>query len=241
MSEPRTLDGKTALVTGGTRGIGRAIAERLLRDGADVVITGTRRDGRGPEGTRYEAADFADEQATQELASRVAELGIDILVNNAGINKISPFAEIERADFARIQRVNVTAPFMLCQAVVPTMRARGWGRIVTVSSIFGIVSREQRAAYSTSKFGVDGMTAALAAEVARDGILANCVAPGFIDTDLTRRVLGEEGMAELSAHVPARRPGKPEEVAALVAWLVGPENTYVSGQNLVIDGGFTRV
>ena len=241
MSEPRTLDGKTALVTGGTRGIGRAIAERLLRDGADVVITGTRRDGRGPEGTRYEAADFADEQATQELASRVAELGIDILVNNAGINKISPFAEIERADFARIQRVNVTAPFMLCQAVVPTMRARGWGRIVTVSSIFGIVSREQRAAYSTSKFGVDGMTAALAAEVARDGILANCVAPGFIDTDLTRRILGEEGMAELSAHVPARRPGKPEEVAALVAWLVGPENTYVSGQNLVIDGGFTRV
>lgn len=241
MSEPRTLNGKTALVTGGTRGIGRAIAERLLRDGADVVITGTRRDGRGPEGTRYEAADFADEQATQELASRVAELGIDILVNNAGINKISPFAEIERADFARIQRVNVTAPFMLCQAVVPTMRARGWGRIVTVSSIFGIVSREQRAAYSTSKFGVDGMTAALAAEVARDGILANCVAPGFIDTDLTRQVLGEEGMAELSAHVPARRPGKPEEVAALVAWLVGPENTYVSGQNLVIDGGFTRV
>ncbi len=241
MSEPRTLNGKTALVTGGTRGIGRAIAERLLRDGADVVITGTRRDGRGPEGTRYEAADFADEQATQELASRVAELGIDILVNNSGINKISPFAEIERADFARIQRVNVTAPFMLCQAVVPTMRARGWGRIVTVSSIFGIVSREQRAAYSTSKFGVDGMTAALAAEVARDGILANCVAPGFIDTDLTRQVLGEEGMAELSAHVPARRPGKPEEVAALVAWLVGPENTYVSGQNLVIDGGFTRV
>jgi NAD(P)-dependent dehydrogenase (short-subunit alcohol dehydrogenase family) len=124
--------------------------------------------------------------------------------------------------------------------VVPAMRERGWGRIVNISSIWGTISREQRGAYSASKFALDGLTAALAAEVARDGVLANCVSPGFIDTELTRTVLGEDGIAELMAQVPARRLGSPAEVAAFVAWLAGPENTYVSGQNLVIDGGFSR-
>lgn len=117
---------------------------------------------------------------------------------------------------------------------------RGFGRIVTLSSIWGHISKAGRASYSASKFGVDGMTAALAAEVAADGILANCVAPGFIDTELTRRVLGEDGIAELIQKVPAGRLGRPQDVANLIAWLVSRENAYVSGQNIVIDGGFTR-
>lgn len=235
------LTGKLAVVTGGTRGIGAAIATRLLADGAEVVVTGTRPDGQGPDGCRYLAADFTDTAATIRCAEHLAEMGVDILVNNAGINKVSPFAEIDPADFARIQQVNVTAPFLLARAVVPGMKAKGWGRIVTISSIWGRISRAGRASYSASKFAVDGMTAALAAEVAQFGILANCVAPGFIDTELTRQVLGDDGIAELTAQVPAGRLGKPEEVAALVAWLAGSENTYISGQNLVIDGGFTRV
>jgi len=234
------LEGRTALVTGGTRGIGAAIAERLIADGATVAVTGTRGDGAGPDGSDFRVADFDDVAATERFAAEAAEFAPDILVNNAGINKIAPFAEIDPADFDRIQRVNVRAPFLLCRAVVPGMRARGWGRIVNVSSIWGVISREERGAYSSSKFALDGMTAALAAEVARDGVLANCVSPGFIDTELTRTVLGEDAIAELTAQVPARRLGSPAEVAALVAWLVGPENTYVSGQNLVIDGGFSR-
>jgi 3-oxoacyl-[acyl-carrier protein] reductase len=121
------------------------------------------------------------------------------------------------------------------------MRQQRWGRIVNIGSIFGVVSKEFRAPYSASKFALDGMTAALAAEVASEGILANCVSPGVIDTELTRQVLSEAGIAELVTRIPIRRLGKPEEVAALVAWLVGPENTYISGQNIVIDGGFTRV
>ena len=121
------------------------------------------------------------------------------------------------------------------------MRKKGWGRIVNVTSIFGVISKELRGAYSASKFGLDGLTAALAAEAAADGVLANCVAPGFIDTDLTRRVLGPRGMAEMAKRIPARRLGKPAEIAALVAWLAGPENTYLSGQQVVIDGGFSRV
>src|SRR5581483_7156539 len=158
-----------------------------------------------------------------------------ILVNNAGINKIGPFAEIAFEDFERIEHVNVTAPFLLMQSVVPSMRRKKWGRIVNITSIFGVISKEFRAPYSASKFALDGMTAALAAEVAVDGILANCVSPGFIETDLTRSILGDSGIAELVGRVPMRRLGKPEEVAAFVAWLVSDENTYISGQNLVID------
>ncbi len=236
-----SLAGRTALVTGATRGIGRAIAKRLRSQGARVVGTGTRGGGGVPDGCEYCFCDFSDPEATRRLAADVGILAPDVLINNAGVNRIAPFEEVDPAEFEWVQRVNVTAPFLLCRAALPGMRSKGWGRIVNIASIWGNISRAQRAAYSTSKFGLDGMTAALAAEVARDGILANCVSPGFTDTELTRRVLGEKGIAELAAQIPIGRLAQPEEIAALVGWLVGPENTYISGQNLVVDGGFTRV
>ncbi|EFA74430.1 3-oxoacyl-(acyl-carrier-like protein) reductase [Raphidiopsis brookii D9] len=185
--------------------------------------------------------DFADTHATESFVDKIRSSKFDILVNNAGINKVAPFANIAPKDFDLIHLVNVRAPFRLCQAVIPYMLEQRWGRIVNVSSIFGIVSREHRASYSTSKFAIDGMTAALAAEVAQFGILANCVAPGFIDTELTRSILGTQGIADLADRIPARRLGQAEEVASLVCWLCSPENTYISGQRLVIDGGFVRV
>ncbi len=241
MSAAGPLAGRRALVTGGTRGIGAAIAERLLADGAEVIVTGTSPEGAAPGGCGYRPVDFSDAEATAAFAEVVAGLELDILVNNAGINKIAPFAEIDPVDFDRIQRVNVRAPFLLCRAVLPSMRLRRWGRIVNVSSVFGTISKELRGSYSASKFALDGMTAALSAEAAADGVLANCVSPGFVDTELTHAMLGEEGIAELTARVPARRLGAPTEIAALVAWLVGPENTYLTGQNVVIDGGFSRI
>lgn len=235
------LAGRKALVTGGTRGIGHAIASRLVAEGSDVTVTGRSVEGTAPPGCTYRSVDFTDRNALESLAHDVSGWDLDILVNNAGINKIGPFDQLEVDDFDLIQAVNVRAPFLLCQAVIPSMRRRKRGRIVNICSIFGTISKEFRAPYCASKFALDGMTAALAAEVAADGILANCVSPGFIDTDLTRRVLGEEGISKLVAQVPVRRLGKPEEIAALVLWLVGPENTFVSGQNIIIDGGFTRV
>jgi NAD(P)-dependent dehydrogenase (short-subunit alcohol dehydrogenase family) len=223
-----TLAGRRAVVTGGTRGIGAAVAERLARDGAEVAALG-RAD-----------ADLADRAAAEALAARLASERVDVLVNCAGINAIAPFAEIDPADFDRIHEVNLRAPMLLCRAVVGGMRERGWGRIVNIGSIWGVVSRARRASYSASKFGLDGLTAALAAEVAADGVLANCVSPGVVETEMTRSVLGESGMAELVAQVPAGRLAQPAEVAELVAWLAGPANTFVSGQNVVIDGGFSR-
>jgi len=234
------LTGRRALVTGGTRGIGFAIAYRLREDGANILVTGKHAAAEGLDGLEYRGVDLADSAALEAFAEEAREWAPDVLVNNAGINKISPFAEIAPDDFDRIQAVNVRAPLLLCRAVVPGMRERGWGRIVNIASIWSVVSRPGRGSYSASKFALDGLTAALAAEVAADGVLANCVSPGFVDTELTRSVLGEEGIAGLVAEVPAGRLAQPEEIAALVAWLAGPENTFVSAQNIVIDGGFSR-
>lgn len=235
------LTGKKAVVTGGTRGIGQAIAMRLKTEGAVVSITGTQPAATFSSDFIYHGVDFSSADAVTSFARLLEVTEPDILVNCAGINMVNEFCGIPLDDFMAIQQVNVTAPFQFCQAVIPGMKKNGWGRIVNITSIWSKLSKTGRASYSASKFAVDGMTAALAAEVAPFGILANCVAPGFIETDLTKKILGEKGMEEMAAQVPIKRLGKPNEVAALVAWLCGPDNSYISGQNIVIDGGFTRV
>jgi len=232
--------GLSALVTGGTRGIGRATAERLRDEGAQVTVTGTRPDGTPPEGCRYLAIDFSDREASIAFADAVGAMGPDILVNNAGTNKVGPFESYPLEDFERVLRVNLVAPFLLCRAVIPPMKGKGWGRIVNISSLWGVSAKEHRSAYGASKFAIDGMTASLAADVAEFGILANCVAPGFIRTDLSVKNLGEQALAELAKRVPMRRCGTTDEIAGLVAFLTSPGNTYITGQNIVIDGGYFR-
>lgn len=236
------MQGRTVLVTGASRGIGAEIARAFAARGARVIGTRTTlAQADEPHCAEWLVADFSDAQQVKYCAEQVRALAPDVLVNNAGINKIGPFASIDPEDFLRIQQVNVFAPFLLSQATLPGMQARGWGRIVNISSIWGKIGKEYRASYAASKFALDGMTLAIAAEHSQDGILANCVAPGFTDTELTRRVLGEDGIRQLSAMVPLRRMALPQEIASFVAWLGSDENTYITGQNIAIDGGFTRV
>ena len=235
------LKGRTAVVTGASRGIGRAIASELRAAGATVVGTRTRDVGSTEGCDSWIAADFSLVEDIERCAAEVRQLAPDILVHNAGINRIAPFAKVQASEFLLIQQVNVFAPFRLCQAAVPAMQSRGWGRIVNLSSIWGKISKAQRASYSTSKFAIDGMTIALAAEHSSDGILANSVAPGFIDTEMTRTLLNEGEIAALVAQVPARRLGSTNDIAQLVLWLASDENRFVTGQNIAADGGFTRV
>ena len=233
------MAGKRALVTGGTRGIGAATALALREWDYDVFVTGRSPNGQAPAGCFYLSCDFGDRTALEEFAGKVRDLNLSVLVNNAGINKVGVLADYDPADFALIQQVNVIAPFVLCQAVIPGMRSRQFGRIVNITSIFSVVSRVGRSAYSASKFSLVGLTRALALEVAAENVLVNCLAPGVIDTDLTRRVLGDEGIREMVAQIPLRRMARADEIARYVRFLVSDENTYMTGQNIVVDGGYT--
>ncbi|MBI3320411.1 MAG: SDR family oxidoreductase [Candidatus Omnitrophica bacterium] len=228
-----------ALVTGGTRGIGAAIAAALVEAGHDVTVSGTARPPRRvPKRCRYLDCDFSDPTALEAFTRKVAGLNLSILVNNAGINTVGPLESYDPENFSRIQQVNVTAPFRLCQAVVPGMRKRRFGRIVNITSIFGVVSKAGRCAYSASKFALLGLSRALALEVAAENVLVNCLAPGFVDTELTRGILGARGIAKMKRLIPMGRLARPEEIARAVRFLVSEENTYMTGQQVVVDGGF---
>lgn len=233
---------RKVFITGASRGIGRATAEAFKAEGAFVVGTRTGRPAEGGDSCdEWIKADFLSVEEINSCAQRVRDVAPDVLVNNAGINRIAPFVEVTAEDFLAIHQVNVLAPFLLCQAAVSAMRERGRGRIVNVSSVWGKISKEHRASYSASKFALDGLTIALAAEHSADGILANSVAPGFVDTELTRRVLGAAGIERIVSGVPSKRLGRVDEIARLILWLSSDENTYLTGQNIAIDGGFTRV
>ena len=230
----------TALVTGSSRGIGAEIATKLLRDGYKVITTGTKEEGY-IEGASYMQVDFLNNESRGDFLKTLESEEINILINNAGINKISRFTDIKLKDFNDILDVNLRTPFLVMQSVIPKMIEREWGRIINISSIFGTISKEHRASYSASKFGLNGLTLAASAELSSKNILVNSVSPGFVDTELTRGILGEHGINQLIESIPIARLGQPAEIAELVCWLVSEKNTFITGQNIIIDGGFTNV
>lgn len=236
------FEGKKVFITGASRGIGRSIAELFVEQGATVLGSATSTDNDLANIGVHEsvAVDFSQREDIQRCVEFVSSHRPQIVINNAGINNPSPFEEISHDEFLKIQLVNVFAPMAICQASIPGMRESGWGRIVNIASIFSKVSKERRAPYSASKFALDGLTLALAIEHAADGILANCVSPGFVDTEMTRGILGDEGIRRILESVPIGRLAQPREIAQLVLWLSSSKNTFVTGQNIAIDGGFTR-
>ena len=255
------LEGKTAFVTGGARGIGLAVARRFGEEGARVVIGDVKAEAAeaAADGLResgHEAAavavDVTDEESVEEAARACDELlgGTDILVANAGIIRPTPVLETGREEWDGVLSVNLTGAFLCCKAFGGRMVEGGeGGRIIVTSSLFGRRGGRENGSYSASKFGVIGFVESLAAELAQHGILVNAVCPGQVDTELFRRFVEEraetrgvpasEVEAEVVGRIPVGRMGSPEEISSAFVFFASDLSRYVTGQSLVVDGGWT--
>lgn len=245
----KRLEGKVAIITGGGRGIGLGITQRFAEEGARIAIV--QRNAPPPsilsERTVFIQADLTLPDEIARAVDRTVERfgGLDILVNNAGIMFEKTVEEMSEADWDQMMTVNLKAPFLLTKRAVPLMRSRGGGSLINIGSIEGIGSNPGHPAYSASKAGIHGFTAAVAVDHGRDGIRCNAIAPGWINSDLSEIYL--ESMPdsariqrELLAMHPAGRLGEPRDIGNLAVWLASDESTFATGQVFVMDGGRTK-
>ena len=242
------LKNRTAIVTGAARGIGAAIAERLAAEGARVVVADLDEAAARAEAERIAARggdavamrlDVTDPASARAMAEAVvARSGrIDVLVNNAGIaGKAAPVVEYPEDEWRRVMAIDLDGVFYVTKAVLPTMLAQRSGRIVNIASISGKEGNPNMAAYSSAKAGVIGFTKALGKELATSGVLVNCVTPAVIETDILKQ-LTDEAVRYMVSKIPMNRTGKPEEVAALVAWLASDECSFTTGGVFDLSGG----
>ncbi len=245
------LTGKNALVTGATGGIGGAIAEALHAQGATVVLSGRQADklevlkAKLGERAFVQPCDLANKEQVGKLVDEAIKLvggRLDILVNNAGLTRDNLFMVMKDEQWDEVIAVNLTSTFMLMRAAARhMMRSRtGYGRIINISSVSGIIGNPGQGNYAASKAGMIGMTKSLAREVASRGVTANCIAPGFIETPMTA-VLNEKQITAIKEAIPAQSFGKPEDIAAAAVYLASEEARYMTGQTLHINGGMVMM
>jgi len=244
---------KLALVTGGGRGIGAAIARKLAREGHRVIVTARNVDQLESIATEINGValplDLTDRGATDEAIRTLlhTEKRIDILVNNAGISDAAPIHRTEDGSWDRIMEINVTAPMRLCRQLVPTMMKAGWGRVINLASNAGLSGYAYTHAYCASKHALVGLTRSMAHEIGRSGVTVNAVCPGWVETEMFQEAVNrivqntgrspEDARATLERMSPQRRIVRPEEVAHVVAMLCAPEAQGIHGQAIPVDGG----
>lgn len=243
--------GKTIVVTGATRGIGKQIADDLALLGADLILTGTH-----PEQIAelnqlaqsnnlrktYYCVDLLNKESLDDFISKLdLHTKIDGLVNNAGINRLNFINDILENDWEEMISVNLSAPFLILKAVSKKMIDHQYGRVINIASIFSKISKEKRSAYSATKFGLHGLTVGVSNDLARHNILANTLSPGFVMTDLTRKNLSTREIEQLAGQVPAKRFAVVKDISNVALFLLSEQNSYLTGQNIVVDGGFTNV
>lgn len=243
-----SLTGKTALVTGASGGIGSDIARALHKLGATVTLSGTRREAletlQKELGDRAHVAtcNLADGAQVDELPKTAEGLmgGLDILVCNAGITRDNLFMRMKDDEWDDVIKINLTSTFRLARAVMRPMMKKRWGRIISITSVVGVMGNPGQGNYCAAKAGIIGMTKSLAQEVATRNITVNCVAPGFIKSPMTD-VLNDQQRGAIMAKIPAQRLGSGSDIGAAVAYLASEEAAYVTGQTLHVNGGMAMI
>lgn len=242
------LTGKKALITGATGNIGAAIARSLHAQGAHVVLSGTRQEKLDTRvatlGSRATAiaCDLSDRSDVTTLVSRANDAmgGLDIVVNNAGITRDMLAMRLKDDDWDAVINVNLTSAFTIAREAIKILMRNKWGRIINVSSIVGVTGNPGQANYCASKAGLIGMTKAMATEVATRGVTLNCIAPGFIKSDMTDKLNDTQKQA-IMGRIPANAMGSPEDIAATAVFLASNESGYITGQTLHVNGGMAMI
>ena len=243
------LENRVAVVTGGTRGIGKSIVNKLLEAGSHVFATGTNESQikklnkkNKNNSLKYLQLDLNDLNNINKFISKnFKNQEVDILINNAGINIVSNAIEISYEDFLKIQRINVHGPLLLAKAFGSKMIEKKWGRIINIGSIWSVVTRSGRLSYSTSKMALLGINKTLAVEWAKYNVLVNSVSPGFTLTELTSMTNTKDELEIIRNKIPQNRLAIPEEIAKGVLFLSSDLSSYIVGQNIIIDGGYTAI